>query len=125
MADNFGTRALGRVYEGGKFYSVPTVDVPANAIYFPKATTSPTTANFGVAEYPVAAGELGAFAKVGTFAFPKPNGWTDNDGRAVYYKPTSRVAGTFLAASETGAVVIGKEVVVPNKPDDQLWVCFG
>lgn len=125
MADNFGARKLGRVYEGGKFYSVPTVDVPANAIYFPRSTTSPGSSNWGVAEYPVKAGELGAFAKVGTFAFPKPDTWTSNDGRAVYYAPTNKTTGTFAAASASNNALIGKEVVVPGIPEDQIWVCIG
>lgn len=119
MADNFGIRRVGRVYEGGKFYSTPGGDVPANAIYMPLPSSS---AQFGVAEYPVASGEKGAFAKVGTFAFPKPSGWTSTDGQTVYYKPSGQATGAFAAASSTGAIPIGFEVKVDGIPGDQIWV---
>lgn len=119
MADNFGNRKYGRVYEGGKFYSQPAVDVPANAIYFPRPSN---TKYFGVAEYPVKAGEKGAFAREGIFAFPKPSGWTPADGRMVYYVPSSQTEGTFFAASQTGATIVGTEIVVDGIPADQIWI---
>ena len=119
MADNFGIRRVGRVYEGGKFYSIPGGDVPANAIYMPLPSSS---AQFGVAEYPVASGEKGAFAKIGTFAFPKPSGWTSTDGQTVYYIPAGQATGEIAAASATGAIELGFEVKVDGIPGDQIWV---
>ena len=119
MADTFGARRVGRVYEGGKFYSEPSVDVPANAVYFPNPSGG---GQFGVAEYPVAAGEKGAFSKVGTFAFPKPSGWTSVDGQAVYYTPSGQAAGAFSAAATTGAELIGYEVLTSDTPADQIFV---
>lgn len=122
MADNFGIRKVGRVYEGGKFYSTPAVDVPANAIYCPAPSDG---GQFGVAEFPVASGEKGAFAKFGTFAFEKPSGWTSADGQAVYYAPAGQATGTLSAAAATGAVKIGYEVEVDGIPGDQIWVDIG
>ena len=124
MADKFGAQRLGRVYEGGKFYAVPAVDVPANTIYCPRGGTAPDKSIFGVAEYPVASGDLGAFSTVGTFAFPKPSDWTSTVGRAVYYKPTDTINGTITSGSSS-AVPIGREVRTPETPDDQIWVCIG
>lgn len=119
MADTFGARRVGRVYEGGKFYSEPAVDVPANAVYFPIPSGGK---QFGVAEYPVASGEKGAFSKVGTFAFPKPSGWTSVDGQAVYYAPAGQATGAFSAAAATGALEIGFEVLTSDTPADQIFV---
>lgn len=119
MADNFGIRRVGRVYEGGKFYSQPSVNVPANAVYFPLPSSS---AQFGVAEYPVASGDKGAFSKFGTFAFPKPSGWSSVDGQAVFYTPAGQATGEFGAATATGATQIGFEVVVDGIPSDQIYV---
>ena len=119
MADNFGIRRVGRVYEGGKFYSTPGGDVPANAIYMPLPSSSE---QFGVAEYPVASGEKGAFAKVGTFAFPKPSGWSSTDGQAVFYAPAGQATGALAAAKATGNLQIGFEVKVDGIPGDQIWV---
>ena len=118
MADNFGMRRVGRVYEGGKFYSQPAVNVPANAIYMP----NPSGEQFGVAEYPVASGEKGAFSKLGTFAFEKPSGWTSADGQTVYYAPAGQATGSFAAAKATGNIPIGFEVKVDGIPADQIWI---
>lgn len=119
MTDTFGARRVGRVYEGGKFYSQPAVGVKANDIYFPYPSA---LGQFGVAEYPVASGEIGAFSKFGTFAFAKPSGWTSTDGQAVYYAPSGQATGAFATASATGNVRVGYEVVVPGIPADQIYV---
>lgn len=119
MSDTFGTRKLGRVYEGGKFYATPAAAVPANAIFMPKPSGS---AQFGVAEFPVATGDLGAFSYEGTFSFAKPTGWTSVDGQAIYYKPSSASTGEILAETTTGAIPIGYEVVRPDVPAGQIYV---
>lgn len=119
MADTFGARQIGRVYEGGKFYSEPAVDVPANAIYFPYPSGP---GQFGVAEMPVASGDKGAFSKCGTFAFPKPSGWTSVDGQAVYYAPAGQATGSFSAAAVTGGIVIGYEVAITETPADKIYI---
>jgi hypothetical protein len=119
MADNFGNAYIGRAYEGGKFYSVPAIDVPANAIFCPAPTTS---GQFGVAEYPVAANALGAFATIGTFAFEKPESWTSVAGQRVYYTPTTAAEGTFSTTSASGAIPVGFEVVRPGVADDQIYI---
>ena len=118
MADNFGKNGSGRLYDGGRFYAVPAANVAANALFMPAYSSSPL---FGVAEYPTNAGKLGSFATEGTFAFPKPAGFTSSAGQAIYYKPTSAVAGTLSASSSTGAVCIGYEVPA-NAPADKLCV---
>lgn len=119
MSDSFGARKVGRVYEGGKFYATPAAAVPANAIFMPNPSGS---AQFGVAEYPVATGDLGAFSYVGTFAFPAPTGWTSVDGQAIYYNPSSAATGEILAETTTGAIPIGYEVVRPDIPAGQIYV---
>lgn len=118
MADTFGKNGSGRLYDGGRFYATPAADVAANAIFMPAYSTSPL---FGVAEYPVKSGQLGSFATEGTFAFAKPAGFTSSAGQAIYYAPTSAVAGTLSASSSAGAVLIGFEVP-SNAPADKLCV---
>lgn len=119
MADNFGNSYLGRVYEGGKFYAVASIDVPANAVYCPSPAGS---GQFGIAEYPVAKGEIGSFATEGTFAFKRPAGWTSSPGNRVYYNPTTAVEGTFVRVATNSTICIGYEVVRPGIPADQIWV---
>lgn len=119
MADTFGNAYIGRDYEGDKFYAVPPADVAANAIFCPAPTTS---GQFGVAEYPVEANSLGAFATKGTFAFPKPEGWVSVAGQRVYYAPTTAVSGDFSTTSASGSIPIGYEVVRPGIPDNQIYV---
>ena len=118
MADTFGRNESGRLYGAGRFYATPAANVAANAIFMPAYSSSPL---FGVAEYPVKSGEIGSFATEGTFAFAKPNGFESSAGQAIYYKPTSAVAGTLSASSSTGAVCIGYEVPA-NAPADKLCV---
>lgn len=119
MADTFGNVYIGRAYEGGKFYATPAVDVAANDIFCPAPTTS---GQFGVAEYPVAANELGAFATVGTFAFNRPESWVSVAGQRVYYTPTTAAEGTFTTTAATGAIPIGYEVVRSDTPVGQILV---
>lgn len=119
MADNFGKTAPGRLTDGGKFYATPSANVAANAIFMPAYSTSPL---FGVAEYAVASGKVGAFSTEGTFAFARPDGFTTSAGQAVYYKPSSAVAGAISASSSSGAVVLGYEVVPPGLPSDKIAV---
>ena len=119
MSDTFGTRAVGRVFEGGKFYATASTDVPANAIYFPAGTAS---GQFGIAEAPVKSGDKGSFATIGTFAFAKPNGWTPSAGRAVYYTPTTAVTGTIKSTAAVGDVFIGYEVVCAGIPSGHVWI---
>lgn len=118
MADKFGNAGSGRLYDGGRFYAVPAADVAANGIFMPAYSTSPL---FGVAEYPTQAGKLGSFAVEGTFAFDKPNGFVSSPGQAIYYAPTSAVAGTLSATKASGSVLIGHEVPA-NAPADKLCV---
>lgn len=118
MADTFGKNESGRLYGSGRFYATPAANVAANAIFMPAYSTSPL---FGVAEYPVKSGEIGSFATEGTFAFAKPDGFESSAGQAIYYKPTSAVAGTLSASSSSGAVCIGYEVP-SNAPSDKLCV---
>jgi hypothetical protein len=119
MADNFGNAYIGRAYEGASFYAVPTVAVPANAVFCPAPTTS---GQFGIAEYPVEAGALGAFATRGTFAFDRPEGWSSVAGQRVYYTPTTAVEGTFSTTSASGAIPFGFEVVRPGEPTGQIFI---
>ena len=114
MADNFANAVGGRCTTGGRFYAIPSANVPTNVIFMPAYSTSPL---FGVAEYPVKSGELGAFATEGTFEFAKPDGWTSAAGQAVYWSPTSAVAGSFVAAASAaeGDVKIGFEVIMPQR----------
>lgn len=119
MADNFGIPQTGRVYEGGKFYAVPSADIAAGAIFCPYPASS---AQFGIAETPVASGELGAFSKVGTFAFTAPDGWTSAAGQPVYYTPSTQGTGTITATKSASTIFIGFEVVTPSVPLGQIWV---
>lgn len=119
MADNFGNAYIGRAYEGASFYAVPPVDVPANAVFCPAPTTS---GQFGIAEYPVVANQLGAFATRGTFAFERPEGWSSVAGQRVYYTPSTAVEGTFSTTSATGAIPFGFEVVRPGEPTGQIFI---
>ncbi len=119
MADTFGNAYIGRAYEGEKFYAVPAIDVPANAVFCPAPTTS---GQFGIAEYPVAANQLGAFATRGTFSFDRPDGWVSVAGQRVYYSPTTAVEGTFSTTSATGAIPIGFEIVRSGIPADQIFI---
>lgn len=118
MADTFGKNQSGRLYDGGRFYATPAANVAANVIFMPAYSSSPL---FGVAEYPVKAGEIGAFATEGTFAFDKPDGFVSSAGQAIYYKPSSAVAGALSASSSAGAVLVGFEVP-SNAPSDKLCV---
>lgn len=118
MADTFGKTQSGRLYDGGRFYATPAANVAANVIFMPAYSSS---ALFGVAEYPVKSGEIGAFATEGTFAFAKPDGFESSAGQPIYYKPTSAVAGTLSASASEGAVKIGFEVP-SNGPADKLCV---
>lgn len=118
MADNFGAVQNGRATVGGRFYAVPATDVAANAIFMPAYSTSPL---FGVAEYPVKSGALGAFATDGVFVFDKPESWTDAAGQAVYWNPTSAIAGTFSASSASGAVLVGYQITA-NIPANKLGI---
>lgn len=118
MADTFGTTANGRIYGGGRFYATPAADVAANVIFMPKYSASPL---FGVAEYPVKSGEIGSFATEGTFVFDAPDGFTSSAGQAIYYKPSSAVAGALSTTSSAGAVCIGFEVPA-NAPAGKLAV---
>lgn len=118
MADSFGKITAGRVTDGDRFYAVPAANVAGNVIFMPAYSTS---ALFGVAEYPVKSGELGAFATSGTFAFAKPDSFVSSAGQEIYYKPTSAVAGTISASSSTGAVRIGYEITA-NAPADKVFV---
>lgn len=112
MADTFGQAINGRVSTGGRFYSIPSANVPANTIYMPAYSTCPL---FGVAEYPVESGKLGAFATEGIFEFTPPDGFTSSEGQAIYYSPTSAVAGTLSASGSEGDVKIGYEVKCPGR----------
>lgn len=120
MADTFGAVQNGRATVGGRFYAVPATDVAANAIFMPAYSASPL---FGVAEYPVNSGELGAFATDGVFVFDKPAGWTSAAGQPVYWSPTSAVAGTIVAAASAAAgdVLLGFEITA-NIPANKLGV---
>lgn len=120
MADNFGAVQNGRATVGGRFYAIPGADVAANTVFMPAYSTSPL---FGVAEYPVKSGELGAFATDGVFVFDKPAGWTSAAGQPVYYSPTSAVAGSFVAAASAAAgdVLCGYEITA-NIPANKLGV---
>lgn len=118
MADSFGAVQNGRATVGGRFYAIPAVSVAANAIFMPAYSTSPL---FGVAEYPVEAGKLGAFATDGVFVFAKPAGWTSAAGKPVYWTPTAAAAGSFSATASSGDVLVGYEITA-NIPADKLGV---
>ena len=120
MADNFGAIQNGRATVGGRFYAIPGANVAANSIFMPAYSTSPL---FGVAEYPVKSGELGSFATEGVFVFDKPAGWSASAGQAVYWSPTSAVAGSFVAAASASAgdVLVGFEITA-NIPAGKLGV---
>lgn len=107
----FGQAQNGRAQVGGRFYSKPAVDVPANTIYMPAYASSEL---FGINEIPISAGQLGAFSTEGVFAFDVPEGWTSSAGQAVYYTPTSATEGTLGTTSGSGAVKIGYEVEQPG-----------
>ena len=119
MADSFGTRKGGRVHEGGKFYAEPAVNVPANAIYFPYPSGGGL---FGVAEYPVLAGEKGAFATRGTFAFEKPKSFDSEPGDPVFYKPSGPAAGALRVSAATGCYLIGYDVSTSETPPDLIYI---
>lgn len=118
MADNFGAIQAGRAFIGGRFYATPSVSVGANVIFMPAYSTSPL---FGVAEYPVEAGKLGAFATDGTFVFDAPEGWTSSAGQSVYWAPTSATEGSFSTTGSTGSVLLGFEVTA-NVPAGKIGV---
>lgn len=112
MADTFGQAPNSRLQStGGRFYATPAANVAANAVFMPKYASSPF---FGIAEYPVEAGKLGAFAREGVFAFDIPEGFTSSVGQPIYYAPTSGVAGTLSASPSSGAVRLGYEVEMPD-----------
>lgn len=118
MADNFGAIQAGRAFVGGRFYAAPSVSVGANVIFMPAYSTSPL---FGVAEYPVEAGTLGAFATDGTFVFNAPDGWSSAVGQPVYWAPTSATEGAFSTTASAGSVLLGFEVTA-NIPAGKLGV---
>lgn len=118
MADTFGAVQNGRATVGGRFYATPAADVAANTIFMPAYSTSPL---FGVAEYPVKSGELGAFATEGVFVFDKPAGWSDAAGKPVYWTPTSAVAGSFAASASAGDVLVGFQITA-NIPAGKLGI---
>ena len=118
MADTFGAVQNGRATVGGRFYAVPATNVAANAIFMPSYSASPL---FGIAEYPVNSGELGAFATDGVFVFDKPAGWTDGAGKPVYWSPTSAVAGSFAATASSGDVLVGYQITA-NIPANKLGI---
>lgn len=107
----FGAAQNGRTQRDGRFYAIPTANIPANTIYMPAYSTSPF---FGINEAPIPANSLGAFATAGIFAFEFPESWTSAAGQAVYYKPTSATTGTLSASKSSGAVRIGFEVFQPD-----------
>lgn len=120
MADNFGKRTAGtRVSNEGGFYAVPAANVAAGAVFMPKYASS---AQFGIAEIPVASGTLGFFATSGTFAFEKPEGFTSSAGQEVFYAPTDAKSGEISASSSAGAVLLGWEVVRPDIPAGLIYV---
>ncbi len=118
MADNFGAIQAGRAFIGGRFYATPSVSVGANEIFMPAYSTSPL---FGVAEYPVEAGKLGAFATDGTFVFNAPDGWTSVAGQPIYWAPTSATKGSFSTTPSSGSVLLGFEVTA-NIPAGKIGV---
>ena len=103
--NTFGIRDAGRVTGPGAFKAVPSVDVPAGAIFMPSYSTSP---QFGVADRPVAKDKTGAFWTSGVYAFEKPEGWSSSPGQKVYWKPKSAVDGV--------------AVVQPDIPDSLIYV---
>ncbi|MBR4753140.1 MAG: DUF2190 family protein [Thermoguttaceae bacterium] len=116
----FGKRIVGsRVSNGDGFYAVPAANVAAGAIFMPKYASS---AQFGVAEIPVASGQLGFFATSGTFAFEKPEAHTSSAGQAIYYAPTDAKSGEISASSAEGSVLLGWEVVRPDIPAGLIYV---
>lgn len=114
MPDLFGKKQLGRATTGGRFYATPTERVEAGAVYFPDESSL----LFGVAEYTVEAGNLGAFATEGTFVFDKPSEWIDAVGRKVFFRPST---GEIVNQDKKGDVLIGFQVLA-NVPDDKLGV---
>lgn len=118
MADTFGRTPSSRVQaDSSRFYAVAVADVAANAIYVPNLETG----LFGVAEVPVEAGKLGAFAREGIFAFDYPEGASDAPaGTEVRYVPSSASTGAF-SFGETG-VFIGYVVDCPDVPSDKMCV---
>lgn len=107
----FGAAQIGRAQTNGRFYAIPAANVAANVIYMPAYSTSPF---FGIAEAPVPAGSLGAFATEGIFIFNLPAGWTSSIGQAVYWTPTSATTGALSATAASGSVRIGYEVASPG-----------
>lgn len=107
----FGAAQIGRAQTNGRFYATPAANVAANTIYMPAYSTSPF---FGIAEAPVPANQLGAFATEGIFIFEKPDGWTSVTGQAVYWTPSSATTGELSATAESGSVRIGYEVESPG-----------
>lgn len=107
----FGAAQIGRAQTNGRFYAIPAANVAANVIYMPAYSTSPF---FGIAEAPVPAGSLGAFATEGIFIFNLPAGWTSSVGQAVYWTPTSATTGALSATAASGSVRIGYEVASPG-----------
>lgn len=114
MPDLFGKKQLGRATIGGRFYATPTERVEAGAVYFPDESSL----LFGVAEYTVEAGNLGAFATEGTFVFDKPSDWGDSLGRKVFFRPST---GEIVNQDQKGDVLIGFQLLA-NVPDDKLGV---
>ena len=114
MPDLFGMKQLGRSTVGGRFYATPNERVEAGAIYVPNES-SPL---FGVAEYPVEAGALGAFTTEGTFVFDKPGDWIDAVGRKVFFRPST---GEIVNQDIKGDVLIGFQILA-NIPNEKLGV---
>lgn len=120
MADNFGATPASRVQaDSSRFYAVASVDVAANSIYVPNLERPGL---FGVAEVPIAAGKLGAFAREGVFAFDFPEGTSEQPaiGTPVYYSPTSAVEG--VMSLTPGDIFIGFIVAQPDVSTDKMCV---
>ena len=98
MPDIFGLKQAGRATVGGRFYATPTERVEAGAIYVPNES-SPL---FGVAEYPVEAGSLGAFTTEGTFVFDVNTygGTPREDAATLCYSGMTDVQDGTLVVSE-------------------------
>lgn len=112
MADTFGAAPASRIQaDSSRFYAVAVADVAANTIYCPAYSTSGL---FGVAEIPIASGQLGAFSREGVYAFDYPTGTTEDPavGTAVYYTPTSATEGALSFSS--GSIFIGYVVKAPD-----------
>jgi len=104
--------STGKYLDGGEFHaSYTSGDINANVIFMPAYSTSPL---FGVALTKVKQGKLGSFATSGVFAFAQPNSFTSSVGQAIYYKPTSAIAGTISTTATNDSILLGYEVYGAN-----------